>query len=134
MRAIILLGLVAAVFAQLDRDALRQAFDALDSDDDGSLELSELQAYYDNIDTNKDGFVNLHEYSASRPAGETAAQTKASFDYNDKVDGVVDNKIARSAITIVFNRLDANKNGKVTLEEFSEQYAKILAEIAAIVG
>ena len=122
----------ASVAAQLDT-----AFAAADTNHDGFLSVSELQALENSelqkvqsalraraeaqfkaLDTNKDGQLSLQEFLASVPtvrANETAAAMVQKLDTNH--DGKISPAEFRAQRLAQFDKLDLNHDGVVTPDE-----------------
>jgi hypothetical protein len=113
---------------------MEQAFKKADKDSDGTLDREEAKALprvaknFDQIDTNKDGKVSLDEIytSARKIAGEMEEHNKARFAAADKDhDGTLDRDEAKALprVSQNFDKIDANKDGKVSADEI-KSYAK----------
>lgn len=122
----------AAVAAQLD-----SAFAAADTDHDGFLSVSEVQALenrelqkvqaalraraeaqFKALDTNKDGQLSLQEFLAGTPnvkANDTAAGLVQKLDTNH--DGKISAAEFRAQRLAQFDKVDLNHDGVVTPDE-----------------
>ncbi len=105
-----------------------QAFQQADKDHDGTLDREEAKAMprveknFDAIDKDKDGTVSLAEIHAFMKVEKQAMHDKAAaaFKSADKDhDGTLDKEEAKAMPRVAknFDKIDANKDGKVTLDE-----------------
>jgi Ca2+-binding EF-hand superfamily protein len=122
-------ALPSAAFAvDANGNKMEQAFKKADKDHDGKLTREEAKALprvaknFDQIDADKDGTVSLDEIyaSAKRIAKEIEAKDKAKFEAADKDhDGTLDREEAKAfpRISKNFDKIDANKDGKLSQDE-----------------
>ena len=124
----------AADAANTSGNKMEEMFKKADKDNDGTLTRDEAKALprvaknFDQIDTDKDGTVSLDEIyaSAKKVAKEIEARDKAKFDAADKDhDGTLDRDEAKAfpRVSKNFDKIDANKDGKVSQNEINS-YAK----------
>jgi Ca2+-binding EF-hand superfamily protein len=107
------------------------SFGAMDANGDGIVEKSEFNDYYsrqfDALDTNKDGKLTLDEVNAGRnvPADNsaTAHLDKRFYAADINHDGGLDRKEAEAMpmLSTYFDEVDANKDGKVTRQEYFDE-------------
>ncbi len=92
------------------------AFDRLDTNKDGFIDLAEMKAsraaLFERLDTNKDGQLTGDEMRAGRPArGQRAANAQRTIGR--------DEFIARAEQSLT--RRDTDKDGKLSFTEFSQR-------------
>ncbi|XP_067660738.1 uncharacterized protein [Haliotis asinina] len=102
------------------------AFNTIDADRNGQVDLSEFYSAFDRFDTNHDHIMSLQEYMANTNVSLSIAQLV--FKYIDKDhDGNVD----RAETNDIFKLYDTNKNGVITIQEFIAEYTRIYNTIIA---
>ncbi len=116
------------------KQAAEARFKAADTDADGALSKAEAETgmltkvarHFDRVDANKDSRVSLEEFQAMRTSrhghGRHHAKAEHMFKLADQDrDGSVTRQEAETAARLhvaqKFERQDANKDGKLTLEE-----------------
>ncbi|XP_046547900.1 uncharacterized protein LOC124257800 [Haliotis rubra] len=139
MLGIILLTLVAGALAApmttpsgptttLDLVAvITTAFNTLDADKNGQVDLAEFYKAFDKFDTNDDHEMSLQEYVTNTNVSQSVAQLVFKF-FDKDHDGSVD----RAETNDVYKLYDTNKNGVITIQEFIREYTRIYDAI--IVG
>lgn len=95
------------------------AFDRLDANKDGFVDLAEMRAsraaLFDRLDTNKDGQLTTEEMRAGRPSrGQRAANAQRTISRDEFV--------ARAEKSLA--RRDTDKDGKLSFAEFSQRKAR----------
>lgn len=95
------------------------AFDRIDTNKDGFLDLAEMKAaraaLFDRLDTNKDGMLTAEEMRAGRPArNQRAGNAQRTISRADF--------IARAEQSLT--RRDTDKDGKLSFAEFSQRRAR----------
>jgi len=131
MKCIIILALATMAAAQVgvDFDAV---FAYLDADKDHHLSLQEMMVYFNNADTDNNGKVTMEEYTHDLPPNQRhTPEAQGPFIFYDKQDGSVDNYLTPDDVSIIYNKLDANSNGALTLQEFKGGYAVLSVGIQA---
>lgn len=112
-----------------DASAQRGAdFGTLDTNNDGSLTLEEVQAApqarFDAVDTDGSGALSIAELTAAAQsqAADRAEKMMARFDDNEDgaltIEEMRGNRSDRAER--MFERIDANEDGVITEEEFAE--------------
>ena len=105
---------------------LEQIFERFDANADGQITQAEIdgaaETRFAEFDANGDGMVSEEEYTAeaSQRAAERAAERFASLDADG--DGMLSRDVLEARrggqrVERMFNRLDANDDGAVTMEE-----------------
>lgn len=103
------------------RQALQARWKAADSNNDGYIDRGEAQAmgpiakHFDELDADKDGKLSVDEMRNSVQSRLHAADTNQ--------DGAIDRAEAEASLPRVakaFDRLDTDKDGKLTVEEVQE--------------
>lgn len=126
--ALLLSGIAAPTFAQQQlqptpeqQRALQARWKAADTNQDGYIDRGEAQAmnpiakHFDELDTDKDGKLSMDEMRNSAQSRLHAADTNQ--------DGAIDRAEAEASLPRVakgFDRLDADKDGKLTVEEVQQ--------------
>jgi Ca2+-binding EF-hand superfamily protein len=107
----------------------RPGFEALDADGDGTLTVAEMLAFgaskFAQSDSNGDGVISADEYGAAavaRAAARAAERYARMLEWRD-LDG--DGALSPAEMTDnrgekLFMRLDGNRDGVVTAEEFAK--------------
>ncbi|XP_025102921.1 probable calcium-binding protein CML10 [Pomacea canaliculata] len=133
MMIFILLSLLAGVLGQISPNLsfspedIERGFRALDSNIDGSLEPNEVFVLYDSIDIDGDGFVSMEEFTRFLPSGYPPKEVQGMFKYCDKLDGTNDDRIGRTNINSLFEILDTDDSGEVSLAEFLKNMPLIVS-------
>lgn len=128
LAALLLSGVAVQAFAQQQprptpeqRQALLARWKAADGNNDGYIDRGEAQAmspiakHFDELDADKDGKLSMDEIQNSAQTRLHAADTNQ--------DGVIDRAEADASLPRVakaFDRLDTNKDGKLTVEEVQQ--------------
>jgi len=107
------------------QERTQKMFERDDANKDGRLTREETRlpsAWFERADANKDGALTLAELNdggknahGEKKAGHGAGKAKR-FDQNG--DGKVDRQELRTAAQTQFSKLDANKDGSLTSDEF----------------
>ncbi|XP_046371221.2 calmodulin-like [Haliotis rufescens] len=100
------------------------AFNSLDVNNNGQVELSEFYSVFDKYDTNNDHEMSIQEYIQN--TNVTAAIAKEVFKFIDKDN---DDSINRSETNGIFKMYDTNDNGVITIQEFISVYTRIYNDI-----
>lgn len=107
------------------QERLQKMFERDDANKDGKLTREETRmpsAFFEKADANKDGALTLAELTNARKNAPADKQAKhgpgkgARFDQNS--DGKVDLQELRAAAQSQFAKLDTNKDGSLTSDEF----------------
>ncbi|WP_137928147.1 EF-hand domain-containing protein [Cupriavidus sp. 2SB] len=111
---------------------------SIDTDGDGTISKAEADALFNKIDTNHDGKLDKQEMGAYRKAmfEQHRAERKAAFEAKFKAadknnDGVLTRDEFKTAFPRMANRfdkLDANRDGKVTMAEIQSDMEKMRKE------
>lgn len=116
---------IDAKMASHRQERTRKMFERDDANKDGRLTREETRmpaAWFERADANKDGALTLAELNdaSKNPRGEKHGARGAGkhlrFDQNG--DGKVDREELRTAAKEQFTKLDANKDGSLTSDEF----------------
>lgn len=126
--ALLLSGIAAPTFAQQQlqptpeqQQALQARWKAADTNQDGYIDRTEAEAlrpvakHFDEFDSNKDGKLSTDEMKNTVQDRVRAADTNQ--------DGAIDRAEAEASLPRVakgFDRLDADKDGKLTVEEVQQ--------------
>ncbi|XP_046564036.1 calmodulin-4-like [Haliotis rubra] len=102
----------------------KQIFNSLDDNKNGHIEVVEMYKAFDDDDTNKDHNLSMDEFTA----GNTT-QRKFLEAVFKSMDSDHDGYISRQVTTTIFKMLDKNGDGLIDLNEFIDQYSKILSLI-----
>ncbi|XP_071097161.1 uncharacterized protein [Haliotis cracherodii] len=103
---------------------LSQAFNRIDADGSGSVDVSEFLKVFDQYDLNHDGKMTIEEYMTSTHVPKTFAQ-----EVYKTIDSDHDNAIKRSDMNSVFAKYDTSGNGLISLAEFVTKYKEIFAQV-----
>ncbi len=129
---------IRASFASGRQERMQRMFTRDDANKDGRLTRDETRmpsAWFEKADTNQDGALTLTEMTDARKnaggkhgaAGEKSGKHGAAG-RNHRLDGNGDGKIERqelrAAAATQFTRLDQNKDGSLTSDEFSKSHGK----------
>ncbi|XP_025102936.1 uncharacterized protein LOC112569356 isoform X3 [Pomacea canaliculata] len=117
MKVLILSCLLAAVLG-IDYDEAKRGFDSLDLNGDGVVLPEEWLTARAKIDANKDGNVTIEEYTALHQPGTPEIVIQGNFNYYDKLDGADDGVISLSLFPVLFDILDADNDGEITLGDW----------------
>eukprot|EP00916_Digyalum_oweni_P004780 GHVL01008471.1.p1 GENE.GHVL01008471.1~~GHVL01008471.1.p1 ORF type:complete len:138 (+),score=6.20 GHVL01008471.1:88-501(+) len=128
VKVIILAAFVALVSCQR-----RQGdFGDIDLNANGVLSVTEVEAYCNILDTNRDGSITYYEFSLYNLTLAQNSMMRSQFAFYDNISGVKDDRIiCRDDSFTFFGKLDANSDGKITLQEFTDEVAKLNAVIDA---
>lgn len=120
---------IDASMAAKRQEHQQKMFEREDANNDGRLTREETRlpsAWFEKADANKDGALTLAElgnaHNHARPdkaAGHHRAGKARRFDQNG--DGKVERQELRTAASDQFARLDKNKDGSLTSDEFRAQ-------------
>ncbi len=120
--------LIAARKAHSRHD-MAQRFKQADSDGDGAVSRAEaekalphLAQRFDRVDANKDGRVTLEEVNVARKAAMQAHFEQRFKRADSNSDGKISRAEAEQAMPRLvrhFDRIDADKDGQVTIEEMA---------------
>lgn len=107
-------------------------FKQSDTNKDGALSKEEMAASrmqrLSGSDTNKDGFISADELAAHRAAMESTRKDKHFAGFAGRFDANKDGKVALEEIegfeSPFFKKADANGDGKLTMEEMKAAKAK----------
>ncbi|PVD27815.1 hypothetical protein C0Q70_12989 [Pomacea canaliculata] len=131
MNILILFGLLAVALGQhssffsLDPEAIRQGFISIDMNHDDVVTLDDQLEWIRKYDLNGDGFLNYKEYKLSQPKNTPTRILKGQFKYFDKLDGETDDRLSTPGAPRLRNIFDSNKDGVVTLEEFTQNMPQV---------
>ncbi|AZG13116.1 EF-hand domain-containing protein [Cupriavidus pauculus] len=108
---------------------------SVDTDGDGAISKAEADALFNKIDTNRDGKLDKSEMAAYRKTQweQRRSKMKAEFDAKFKAadknnDGALTRDEFKTAFPRMANRfdkLDANRDGKVTMAEIQSDMQKM---------
>ncbi|PVD21730.1 hypothetical protein C0Q70_17530 [Pomacea canaliculata] len=115
---------------RVSHDAVQDTFKNLDKDHDGILHEKEFFSFFDSIDTNGDDFLSHDEFTGAEEA-TLKEKTIAIFNFYDRLDGTVDQRVSRKLPHIMFSRLDHDGNGEIPYSEYQHSYP-LVTELAAI--
>jgi Ca2+-binding EF-hand superfamily protein len=115
---------IDAVFQAGGAERSKERFEREDANKDGRLTRDETRmpsAWFEKADANKDGALTLAELTEARKTagarhGGKRAGKAIRFDQNG--DGKVDRQELRNRVAEQFARLDTNKDGSLTSDEF----------------
>ncbi|XP_025102903.1 uncharacterized protein LOC112569339 [Pomacea canaliculata] len=122
IKLIIFLGLLAVVLGD-KTNRLPQLFYLIDSDNDGVININEMKIGYDSEDVNGYGVLTFDEFAAGSHPGSPPLDLQSAFDFFDELDQKKDGKVDKSAVVILFNGLDEDYDGVLSLAEFSRNYS-----------
>ncbi|XP_025102941.1 uncharacterized protein LOC112569361 [Pomacea canaliculata] len=122
MLVIVFLGLLVVALS-LDAETSKSLYDLIDKNKDGVARLSDAFAAYSIVDLNKDGLLTPVEFAAGPHPGSPPLSIEEAFKFYDSRDNEKnDNVIDSGGVVALFDGLDGNKNGKLTLQEMKENY------------
>lgn len=110
-------------------DFRKTEFDSIDTDKDGKVSLAEYQARqlqlytrgFEMLDTDKDKFLSKDEYAKIVTPPIVIRVDGDDSNPPPQIDINGGPKASPEAISAAFNRLDANKDGKLSLQEYLPQ-------------
>ncbi|XP_025102933.1 uncharacterized protein LOC112569356 isoform X2 [Pomacea canaliculata] len=117
MKIVILSCLLAAVLG-MNYDEAKAGFDSTDLDADGVVRPEEMSTFIAKTDTNNDGSISIEEYTATQLPGTPELVIQGHFNYYDKLDGADDGVISLSIAPVLFDILDPDNDGEITLEDW----------------
>ncbi|XP_025102940.1 uncharacterized protein LOC112569360 [Pomacea canaliculata] len=117
MKIVIFSCLLAAVLG-MNYDEAEAGFDATDLDSDGVVRPEEMSTFIAKTDTNNDGSISIEEYTATQLPGTPELVIQGNFNYYDKLDGAADGVISLSIAPVLFDILDPDNDGEITLEDW----------------
>jgi Ca2+-binding EF-hand superfamily protein len=105
-----------------DRAAMRERLQAMDKDGDGKVSKDEFTGpaqLFERLDANSDGVISREDNPNAPAAGATGGERFRAMDKNN--DGKV-SKDEFAGPAQLFERLDANSDGFVTMQEVARMY------------
>ncbi|XP_025114051.1 uncharacterized protein LOC112576042 isoform X2 [Pomacea canaliculata] len=127
LKIVIISGLVISAL-KVSHDAVQDTFKNLDKDHDGILHEKEFFSFFDSIDTNGDDFLSHDEFTGAEEA-TLKEKTIAIFNFYDRLDGTVDQRVSRKLPHIMFSRLDHDGNGEIPYSEYQHSYPLFQKEL-----
>ncbi|XP_046332857.2 calcium-binding protein NCS-1-like [Haliotis rufescens] len=125
----VFLALCCITYSDLLDETEKQLYGQLDLDKDHEVTLPEMDSYFEKFDTDGDGIITL-KYLITQLALDWATAKKQISVFDKNKDGV----ITKVDVKLIFDLLDTNKNGKVTLQEFQDKYVEVLTAGVNIIG
>ncbi|PVD27838.1 hypothetical protein C0Q70_13013 [Pomacea canaliculata] len=105
---------------EVDYDAFKRGFDALDKDGDGIVLQEEILTFIEqnDLNSNHDGSISIEENTATQLPGTPEIVIQGNFNYYDKLDGAADGVISLSIAPVLVDILDADGDGEITVEDW----------------
>ena len=125
---------IAELGLPLDSTQIDQSFNELDEDQNGYLTLEEFTAGFGlflGIHTDEDGNSELEELTTLSDPGRELfylcdPQNKGFITKDDLQRVAGDLNLNFEQLDVIFDKLDIDKNGRLTLDEFAEGFGKFL--------
>ncbi|XP_025102956.1 uncharacterized protein LOC112569373 [Pomacea canaliculata] len=121
MKFVIFLGLLGVVLGN-DANYVSKLFHATDINNDNVILLHEIMEAFNYMDVDDDYQLTLEEFGADLIPGSPPLDVESAFKFFDTKDLEENGLLDKSAVLFYFNGLDSNKDGRLTLAEYMENY------------
>ncbi|XP_025102957.1 uncharacterized protein LOC112569374 [Pomacea canaliculata] len=121
MKFVIFLVLLGVVFGN-DANYVSKLFHATDINNDNVILLHEIMEAFNYMDLDDDHQLTLEEFGADLTPGSPPLDVESAFKFFDTKDLEENGLLDKSAVLFYFNGLDSNKDGRLTLAEYMENY------------
>ncbi|PVD27837.1 hypothetical protein C0Q70_13012 [Pomacea canaliculata] len=121
MKFVIFLGLLGVVLGN-DANYVFELFHATDSNNDNVILFHEMMETFNYMDLDDDYQLTLEEFGSDLIPGSPPLDAESAFKFFDTKDLEENGFLDKSAVLFYFNGLDSNKDGRLTLAEYMENY------------
>ncbi|XP_025102959.1 uncharacterized protein LOC112569377 [Pomacea canaliculata] len=121
MKFVIFLGLLGVVLGN-DANYVFELFHATDSNNDNVILFHEMMETFNYMDLDGDYQLTLEEFGSDLIPGSPPLDAESAFKFFDTKDLEENGLLDKSAVVFFFNGLDSNKDHRLTIVEYMENY------------